>query len=44
MQVNSQLHSQVHLAAEKEFLVCTETPEMVFTFLRVEKTVASGGI
>jgi hypothetical protein len=37
MEVNSQLHSQVHLAVEKESLVHTETPELVFTFLRGKK-------
>jgi hypothetical protein len=44
MQVNSQLHSQVHLAVGKESLVHIQTPELVFMFLRGEKSVASGGI
>ena len=44
MEVKSQLHSQVHLATRKESLVHIQTPKLVFTFLRGEKSVASGGI
>jgi len=44
MELNSQLHSQVHLDAGKESLAHIQTPELVFTFLRGEKSVASGGI